>query len=396
MNEELLQYIWKKKLFNHSALSTLDGESIEIIHPGNWNQLSGPDFLEAKIKINDTLWVGSVEIHLNSSGWIQHGHESDQNYDNVILHVVYEQHTKTDSQLNIPTLELKGRIPHSVLEKHRKLVLNKEEIACSALIHSVNPITFRSWLDRLLVNRLERKAKDLELVHKQTNGDWLQAFFVVFAAYLGQNQNKLPFQQLALNLPIYKLLKMSDQPKALLACVMGVAGLLDKSNDESLIKEYEFWRQKHELKTVNIPWKFGKIRPGASPIKRLELLASLIPYVQDLQAATIHGELKSWLQVLQKTELNIGSTLQQILFINAIVPYTFFYAAFIGDEGLKAQAVEALELLEAEDNRITRAWAKINVQAENTADSQALIELYKQYCEQKNCVLCTIGQTIIG
>jgi hypothetical protein len=57
---------------------------------GQVNSGAGPDFFQAHIHIDNTLWVGNVEIHLRSSDWFAHKHEQDTNYDNVILHVVWE------------------------------------------------------------------------------------------------------------------------------------------------------------------------------------------------------------------------------------------------------------------------------------------------------------------
>ena len=89
MREDFLHYLWKYQLFTTQINHTRAGHPIEVIHPGVHNHDSGPDFFNARIKIGDTVWAGNVEIHVNASDWVQHGHSTDPAYDNVILHVVY-------------------------------------------------------------------------------------------------------------------------------------------------------------------------------------------------------------------------------------------------------------------------------------------------------------------
>src|SRR5690242_17912631 len=86
--EKLLQYIWQFQYFNTSALQTTAGEKLLIISPGKLNTNQGPDFLNAQIKIDNTILAGSVELHLKASEWNEHGHDEDANYKNVVLHVV--------------------------------------------------------------------------------------------------------------------------------------------------------------------------------------------------------------------------------------------------------------------------------------------------------------------
>src|ERR1700741_1077829 len=90
MNERLLQFIWQFQYFNHAFLTTADDQSLQIIQPGLLNRNQGPDFHEARIKINNTVWIGNVELHVQSSQWHQHHHSTDKNYESIILHVVWQ------------------------------------------------------------------------------------------------------------------------------------------------------------------------------------------------------------------------------------------------------------------------------------------------------------------
>ena len=88
MQEDFLHYIWKYKKFNTSNLKTAQGEEVILVYAGQHNLNSGPDFFNSRIKIDNQLWAGNVEVHVKSSDWFVHHHETDRNYDNVILHVV--------------------------------------------------------------------------------------------------------------------------------------------------------------------------------------------------------------------------------------------------------------------------------------------------------------------
>src|SRR5690554_179923 len=86
--EDFLHFIWENRLFHARNLHTVNGESLEIINTGHRNTDSGPDFFNARVKIDGTLWAGNVEIHKKASDWDKHQHTNDKAYSNVILHAV--------------------------------------------------------------------------------------------------------------------------------------------------------------------------------------------------------------------------------------------------------------------------------------------------------------------
>ena len=119
MTERLLQYIWQFQYFNKSELQTTAGEKVQIIHPGTINTHQGPDFADAKMLIDGTTWAGNIELHLQTSLWHQHGHHTDKNYNNVILHVVW-QDDEPLKQLNIPVIELHQRVSNHLILKYKE------------------------------------------------------------------------------------------------------------------------------------------------------------------------------------------------------------------------------------------------------------------------------------
>jgi hypothetical protein len=417
MKEEVIQFVWNHKLFNTTQLLTIDGESISILHQGFQNFISGPDFSEAQIIIGKTKWAGSVEIHLKSSDWEKHGHQNDAAYNGVILHVVLE-HDKEIFMLNgekPKTLELSGLIPLSVLDNYRKLKSNKEQIPCSDQISNVASITKRQWLDSLLVQRLERKSADVFRIYETSDKDWLQTFFVHLAGYLGQNSNKQPFQELARAVPLKVLLKHQDQVFQLEALLFGAANLITDKDDygKKLLREYNFLKAKYALSSIVSNWKFGGIRPAAFPTKRIAFLAGIIGKLGDIKSVVadplaIDRLLQSiecstyWANRLVfdgkegKPQMHLAKSLRELLMINVFAPFNYAYASSIDDLSLKESAIDILDKTPPEKNAVIKMWQKLSVQADNASDSQALLELRINYCDEKKCLFCGIGKSILS
>jgi len=420
MHEDLLQLIWSQGLFNSNNLRTIDNQSIRIESRGVLNHISGPDFSDARIRIEDTLWIGCVEIHTRSSEWKRHNHQIDPAYNNVILHVVYENDADVHNARGnlIPTLELKGLIPSHLIAKYEYLKANKAKVPCSSHVSEVPQIHIRSWLSRLLVMRLERKSADLILMHKMANHDWLQTFYILFAGYLGQNHNKLPFQELARTVPLKLILKYQGQEKQVEALLFGAAGFLNEPHSigyqKELRDEFNHLKDKHKLTSIAQHWKFGGIRPDAFPTRRIALLAAIIPEIQSihekltsskyvdfsklaLDTAEFWNDHYSFSKSSEKvSQLNLSSGLNTLLQINVVAPFLFFYGQSTGNQKFIDQAIRLLEELPAEVNAYTKLWSGLGVDSKNAADSQSTIELSTQFCKPKNCVICNIGKLIIS
>lgn len=187
MNEMLLQYIWQFQLFNKSSLGTTDAEPLTILHPGTLNTHQGPDFLNARLKIGSTTWVGSIELHVLSSAWQEHGHAADPNYANVILHVVWQQ----DKELNLPfaTLELNGLVAGVLLARYRELMQNPGFIACQSHIAGIPALNWQAWKERLVAERLEMKAAVITTLLQQNNFHWEETCWWIIARQFGATVN---------------------------------------------------------------------------------------------------------------------------------------------------------------------------------------------------------------
>lgn len=419
MKEEFLHYIWKYKLYNSRDLKTTTGQKIEILNQGNHNFDSGPDFFNAKIKIDDTVWVGNVEIHINSSDWYNHNHHTNKAFDNVILQVVINNDKdvfRTNRQL-VPTMELK--FDKRLLSNYEDLLQSKLWIACEKDILKVDSFIINQWIDKLAIERLEEKSNRINELLNQQNGNWENTFYIQLAQNFGFKLNSQPFELLAKSLPLTYLGKHKNNQLQLEAMLFGQAGFLDDDGSDeyykSLQKEYRFLKAKFNLKPVEKHlWKFLRSRPGNFPTIRIAQFAMLIfksaaLFSKIIESAKIE-EIKEFFLVetsdywkthyqFNKESVNktkcLGEDSVDVLIINTIIPFLFVYGKETGNETIKNRALDFLEKIKTEKNSIIQGWSDLGVISNNALTSQALIHLKNNYCNIKNCLNCQIGNQII-
>ena len=419
MKESILHYVWQNKLFATHDLQTTDGEKLEIIDVGRNNTDAGPDFFNAKIRIGDTLWAGNVEIHTCSSDWYKHNHQSDKSYDSVILHVV----SKADSVVfrrdgdRIPQLEL--IYPKQIDANYEQLFDQQKWIPCSDKIRLVSPIFIQSWESALLAERLEQKLNSIDKLLTGSNQHWEEAFYITLARNFGFGTNSQAFESLAKSLPLSVLGKHKDDIFQLEALLFGQAGLLngDKQDDYSgkLKKEYDFLSLKYGLSSIDgSQWKLLRLRPDNFPYIRIAQFAALIQnstklfsrIVEDPKIETIRKMFDSEPSSYWRSRYLFASRspvhdkklgVQSIngILINTVVPFLFCYANHKNNDELKSTAIQMLEEVPAERNAIINGWHELGLKAETAFDTQALIQLKKQYCDEKKCLRCRIGHKVL-
>lgn len=417
MQEAFIQFVWRMQLFTASTLTTTEGEPISILHHGHLNTDSGPDFLHARIRIGDTLWVGNVEIHIKSSAWLTHNHHRDRNYDNVILHVVYE-HDMPHS--DIPTLELKQRIPDAVVERYGMMMGTAETIPCSKQILSVPPLTVQSQFDRMLMERLEEKALRFEQRLTMNGNDWEATCWQLIARGFGTNINGDPFERVARSIPQIVLLKHLDQPLQVEALLFGQAGLLE-GNFKSLYpnrlkSEYIFLKKKYSLEPIRaMEWKFLRMRPANFPTIRMSQLAALVAEREkwfariltmrtvkelelffNVEASAFWQEHYHFKKAAKRVPGGIGTDFIHLLVINIVAPLLFLYGRLHSQERYITRAISLLEQTPAEKNTVIRQWNALGLQAAHAGHSQAMLHLRQQYCGHKRCLECAIGYRILN
>ena len=424
MKEKFLHFVWKFQLLNGFELKTTDGKLLKILDRGKHNESdSGPDFSFAKIQIDNQIWAGNLEIHVNSSDWDLHQHSSDPAYSNVILHVVFENDKEISFLKNrqIPVLELKNYIPEQVLENYNQLVESgKNFIPCEKSIQFIQNETLNFWLERIVIERLERKTEELETEFLQTNKNWEALLFRKLAYAFGLKINSVAFQVWAVSFDFKTLQKIQNQPDLVYALFFGQAGFLNfDSNDAYVIelqKDYQFLQNKFKLDSVNSSvFKFFRLRPVSFPTVRMMQLATLYANYQNLFKFLMStNSIEKIYKVFegldypgfwenhftfqkeskQKSVKKISKTLIERIVINVIVPLKFIYAKSIGQE-TSDEVLSLLNSVPAESNSVLDKFQKLGIEPKNALESQALLELKKHFCDEKKCLNCAIGLKIL-
>lgn len=419
MNEELLYYLWQHRLYDMEGLATTDGEPLSVIHPGQRNHDSGPDFGHARVQVGSLQWAGNVEIHVKTSDWFKHGHEQDAAFDKLILHVVYE-HDLDKTPGDAPILELKGRINDALLDRYRQLQAAMHWVHCENLIGEVNDLTVKITLDRMAVERLERKTQDIEALLQQNTGNWEETMYQLTARNFGLRANRDTFELLARSLPQKLISKHKSNLMQIEALLFGQAGLLQVVDEpdeyvQQLLKEYNYLQKLYRLTPLQAhQWKFMRMRPAAFPTLRLAQFAVLLHQSSHLfSKITEKSDIKALKELFHvsassywethyrfgessvKRPKELGDSMRQLLLINLVAPMLFAYGNYKGDQNLRDRALELLDSLKPEKNNVISRWAVIRYKAQTALESQALLQLKTEHCDRKDCLQCAIGSKLL-
>lgn len=419
--EDLLQFIWESQLFERGNLRTTDGSELEVLRPGRIQNNSGPDLSEALIRIDGQLWAGNIEVHLRTSDWNAHGHRFDHAYDNVVLHVVFEHDAvAVTSKGAIPaTLELMSRVDATGINRFRELMESRAWVPCAASIHEVDPAIIERCLDRVLVERLARKALDVGAQYERLGRDARVTFYHTLLRGFGSHVNGEPFSMLAYALPLRILERYKDDPFRTEALLFGQAGLLRTDfideHPRRLQEEHRVLARLHQLKPAPLAaWKFGRMRPSNFPTVRIAQLAQLIARsdgafsnllehddprelraVLDVEAGTYWHDRYRFDRAAPSSVKRLGGAAVDGIIINAIVPFLFALRAIRGDDQAAQRALSLLRSLGPEQNTITTGWRALGVGPRSAADTQAMLELKKVHCGQRRCLSCVIGAELL-
>ncbi len=423
--EQLLHYCWKHKLFPLHPLRTTDGRPVEVVDPGLHNRDAGPDFFNAKVRIDGTMWVGNVEIHDRSSDWYLHGHDHDAHYDNVVLHVVGTADREVQTSQGIAPPQLQLDVPATVSDNYEALLHEDSYPPCYKIIPTLPRLMVHGWMSALETERLEQKTEAIRRRVEQCGGSWESAYFVTLARNYGFGINGSAFEQWAQGIPLHAVDHHRDDLFQIEAIFMGQAGLLEPtslpdryraaaSQDDYFVrmrKEYLYLAHKFALQPMDAhQWRFLRLRPQNFPHIRIAQLAHLyyqhraglsrlmacpdIRQARELLRTTVtpYWETHHLFGAPGKRQTKTISTASlNLLLVNTAVPMLFAYGRYKQDETLCDRAFDFLEQLKGEDNHIVRMWKRCGLTVETAGDAQALIQLKNEYCDRKDCLRCRIG-----
>ncbi|WP_317130324.1 DUF2851 family protein [Changchengzhania lutea] len=402
-------------------LKTTDNGEVAVVHSGQHNLNSGPDFFNAQVKIDDQLWAGNVEIHIKSSDWFLHNHEQDPTYDNVILHVVWEHDTDVfrSNNTTIPTVVLKDYIDESLFQNYLKLFSKKDKwINCENDFNTIDDFTLNHWLERLYFERLERKANAISELLKASKNNWETVLFKMLTKNFGLKVNGEAFLSLAESVDFSVIRKTQNDRISLEALFMGQAGLLERDIDigyhQELDKAYGFLKQKFQLdNSYVVPLQFFRLRPSNFPTIRLSQLASLYHEHQNLFSKIIAiNSVEDFYKLFhvstapfwkthytfekesKATEKIITKAFVDLLIMNTILPIKFCYAHQKGAR-VHDELLNMAHAIASEKNTIVDAFNRLQKISNSALISQALIQLKSEYCDKNKCLQCAVGNALI-
>ncbi|VXB94038.1 conserved hypothetical protein [Flavobacterium sp. 9AF] len=420
MKEDFLHYVWLYKKLNVNHLKTIKGENLQILHFGHYLQTAGPDFFNAQIILGNQKWAGNIEIHVKSSDWYLHHHEKDEKYDNVILHVVWEYDMEVYRKDNseIPILELKQYVNSNDYLNYTYLSKKKSWINCENQITSIDSFIFNNWMERLFFERVETKSKLIYNLLEETKNDWDSVLFCLLAKNFGLNTNGDVFLKMAKIIPFSVIRKEKENEENLEALFYGITNLLEQDNEDSyfqiLKKKWFFLKEKYQLKNnVFEDLQFYKLRPDNFPTIRLSQLAALYHSIPNLFEYCIsikdcdsfynmfnvvagvywdyHYNFDKRSSIRKK---RLTKEFIDLLIINTIIPIQFTYSNYLGKDNSEA-ILALLRQLKSEKNKIINQFEYFGVISESALESQSLLHLKKNYCDNNKCLECTIGINLI-
>ena len=415
-------------MFVIHLLQTSNNEDLQILRSGEHNLNSGPDFINAQIRIDGQLWAGNVEIHIRSSDWYLHHHEKDVNYDNVILHVVWENDIDIYRKHNaiIPTLQLKNIVSNKTIDQYQILFSKQLKwINCESLIHSVDKFTLDNWLEVLYFERLEQKSSLIYQLLQNSANDWETVLFRLLAKNFGLKVNGDAFLNLAKSLDFKIIRKEQGKLYRLEALLFGQAGLLQEEIEEpyynKLKSEYRYLQAKYHLEPIfEGQFHFFRLRPNNFPTIRIAQFAMLYFLHKNLFIKILEtNSLDKFYDLFETTtssfwnrhyNFNSHSVKRlkktskpfiDLLLINTIIPIKFIYYKELGkiDEG---SIIKIPLLIKSENNNIIKRFENLftakenmNLKIKNAFESQAFLQLKTSYCDKQRCLHCAVGNAIL-
>lgn len=421
MNEKILHHLWKYQRFTTLTFFSTDNQNIQVLEVGKHNNNQGTDFYDVKLKIDDVIWFGTIEIHVKSSDFYKHHHQKDFSYSSIILHVVYYHDLEIQElkQKKIPTLELKSYVDNSMLLKIKSIDNDIFQfIPCEHLLIQKENQNFNNEFKTIYLQKLEEKSQRILNLFHQFEKNW-EATFLAFLAYsFGLKINADIFQLIIQNIDFKFIKKASVNRISLEALFFGTVNELSEGKDEHqkmLKKEYEFLQHKFNLKSTSLKLKYLRLRPQNFPTLRLSQFAYLTHKNQNLFSLFIDNqEINRVISTLKevsalsywenhckfgnpaklKNNLFLSDSFIELILINCVIPFQYTYFSYLNNP-LKNNVLDNIKKIQKEENSILDKWKSLNINLNSAFETQSLLYLYKNYCSKKKCMSCELLKKII-
>ena len=422
--ETVMQQAWRYQLWGKSHIKTCQGKTVEIVDAGKFNTGAGPDFKDARIRVDGKIWAGNIEIHRMASDWYRHGHHTDRAYDNVVLHVVGCDDCRVQSPDGNEILQTCMDVGTGFDSMFNSLLYNTRLVLpmCGDYMPTIKSVFKTDWITALAYERLYRKANDVLKRLEAESGNWLQTIFVTLARGLGYGVNADNMERTARSIPFTVLLKHTDNIETIEAILFGQAGLLnlETPRDEyeaTLVREYKFYSHKYGLSSPGqLHWQHSSRSMSNTPWRRMAILARMV-YNNGSRLGTSLYEAPSMQAIRDFLDIRLsiywnyafafgrtsampmsalGKESRDLIVINVLVPIIFAHGLERGRYELLDAAVELLEKTDGEKNSITRGFRAVGIDSPDAFTSQALIQLHREYCERRRCLECRIGNLLLA
>ncbi len=429
--EKAIYKTWLNQSFPQEHLKTLGGQDLSILSPGERNEVEGPDFEDALILIGNEFKRGKIEIHLDNRDWYQHGHHTDELYNDVVLHVVAK------AARDLPIRTKKGsRIPVLLLPS-RSISTEQTAYQCQNWQSVPRDKAFGLFGD-YAHKRFQRKAQRIRAELFKTEA--AQFFYFGIMDVLGYSRNRNTFRRLAQLLPIgeiYTLLERETadaRPVFLESIFLGTAGFLKdparlkiKQNNpyfEGLLKVWRRSKKRYKLPELSDPqWHFMGSRPANHPPPRLAALAQIICniypqnpaqlWLNRLMKAQKFPEVLLWVRDYFQIPAGLwrnhplfsscggqhllGRERIMDLMINYLFPFAWVVATMGKDDALRKRASAFAWQVPrgAISGKIERLLHRLNIAKSEIKINyllQGIIEFDKQFCALELCQLCPLEQ----
>ncbi|MEX0648651.1 MAG: DUF2851 family protein [Balneolaceae bacterium] len=379
--ESLFQWIWEQFEFTCRGLKTTCGKSIEIIDPGVQNHGAGPDFLQAHLVIDGLTWHGSVEIHKTTSGWNAHHHEEDRNFNNVILHAVYEDNSRK------AVLRKDGTAPFTLClqpyirkDLHQLLsVRNKSILPCGKQVPFINQKAFEKQVDIAHKEYFNFKVNELlneYNSHAPPSEAWRQVLTVSLYDALGIPVNRNQMKELARRI-IATPVKFSDFDDFL-----------------SGVK-----REAFSAPGTSIQWVENGMRPASMPVTRIPQAAAFHHAILHQPFRSfLHSGTGTWNDILSRIPQSLvpGSTRLSILRNTVFLPAIYLLGDLFQSKKLMQDAYSTWQKPPQQvPAEVQAPFQKAGFSIKSSARKLGLAHQYKRYCLTYQCQRCEVFKSAI-